>query len=563
MNDVPTLRNIWWVAMWSQDLRPGELLARRIMNEPLVFFRGDDGRPAALLDRCPHRWAPLSLGKLVGVDRLRCPYHGLEFGADGTCVRNPHPNYVIPAAMRVRSYPLAEKHSLIWIWMGDAAPDESMIPDFSPLDPDAPEPPGRRDHILMSASWDLIMDNLLDLSHVAYLHDGSLGNASFVDAEIVVEQHSPTSLTVNREHKDVPVTRFMDLLMFGQYPRIDVIGNQRWHAPACLFVDAGGMPVGASRAQGTGIMGYHFLTPETDTSTHYHFVATRWNPISRSDEENAAMALQIADLRKTIFVDEDGAMIAAQQQRVLEAGKENLRPVLLGIDAGVERVHRLLRQLRDNEQLQSATGGVDEMTTTSKTETALDHFIAKTRDLFAREPDPEKRWTSLSPILAELLKDPDVVAASKKWPDCRFENGRVQNLVFYEDPDHKFIINGFVVNQAGYGAQNRIHDHGRVYTLYGLLDGHQRIERYERVDDRSKPDVAELRATFGSECAPGEIDLVRPFEIHAEDTVGQRAVAVIIRSENHSDLPITIFEPETKSCAPARAPVMVPTHFYG
>jgi len=57
MSDVPTLRNTWWVAMWEQDLAPGQLVARRIMNEPLVFFRGEDGRPTALMDRCAHRWA--------------------------------------------------------------------------------------------------------------------------------------------------------------------------------------------------------------------------------------------------------------------------------------------------------------------------------------------------------------------------------------------------------------------------------------------------------------------------------------------------------------------------
>jgi predicted metal-dependent enzyme (double-stranded beta helix superfamily) len=135
-------------------------------------------------------------------------------------------------------------------------------------------------------------------------------------------------------------------------------------------------------------------------------------------------------------------------------------------------------------------------------------------------------------------------------------------LVFYEDPDHKFIINGLVVNQAGYGTKTRIHDHGRVYTLYGLLDGHQRIERYERADDGSKPGHAELRTTFDSECAPGEVDLVRPYEIHAEDTVGDRAVAVIIRSENHSELPLLHFQPEEKTYAQALGPVYIPTAFF-
>lgn len=166
----------------------------------------------------------------------------------------------------------------------------------------------------------------------------------------------------------------------------------------------------------------------------------------------------------------------------------------------------------------------------SRLETSLDRFVHDTRALFARENDPERRWTSLGPILAELLADPAVVAASKAWPECRFVEGRIENLLFYEDPDYKFVINGLVLSDPAGGA-GRVHDHGHIYTLYGLLDGHQRIERYERLDDRSTADRAEIRKTSDTACGPGEIDLVRPFEIHSEDSVGERAVAVIIRSE--------------------------------
>lgn len=201
--------------------------------------------------------------------------------------------------------------------------------------------------------------------------------------------------------------------------------------------------------------------------------------------------------------------------------------------------------------------------TTTTSETSLDRFIAKTRELFAREPDQEKRFTALSPILAELLADPAVIEASKKWPDCRFIDGRIQNLMFYEDPDYKFVINGLVVNQAGFESKVRLHDHGRVWTLYGLLDGHQIIERYERVDDGSNPDYAEVRATVNSECVPGEIDLVRPFEIHAEDTSGDRAVAIIIRSENHSELFMRRFDQATKRSWEGLGPVFVPTQLLG
>jgi len=121
-----------------------------------------------------------------------------------------------------------------------------------------------------------------------------------------------------------------------------------------------------------------------------------------------------------------------------------------------------------------------------ETRNALESFVAKTRELFEREADVEKRWTALSPILAQLLADRTVREASKHWPECVHRDGRAENLLFYEDPDFKFSVHGLVVNAAGLdgNTHGRIHDHAHIYTLYGVLDGRQRIERYERIDDR-------------------------------------------------------------------------------
>lgn len=177
--------------------------------------------------------------------------------------------------------------------------------------------------------------------------------------------------------------------------------------------------------------------------------------------------------------------------------------------------------------------------------TALDRFVSETRALFGREADLEKRWTALDPSLAALLADPKVVEASKVWPECHVVEGRVDNLLFYEDPDYKFVINGLVFGEADNGAASRIHDHAHIYTLYGLLGGHQRIQRYERLDDRTRPDYAEIRKTSETECGPGGIDLVRPFEIHSEDTLGERAVAVIVRSELSGGFMQGRYKPDT------------------
>jgi hypothetical protein len=191
----------------------------------------------------------------------------------------------------------------------------------------------------------------------------------------------------------------------------------------------------------------------------------------------------------------------------------------------------------------------------------LDRFVRKTRELFARETNLEHRWTALTPILAELLAEPDVVEASKSWPDCVPRDGRAENLLFYEDPDYKFAVNGLVTNDPS-KSRGRIHDHAHIYTLYGVLDGHQKIERYERVDDRKKPDYAEIRRTTDSLCGPGEIDLVRPYEVHCETSIGERAVAIIIRSEKSGAFNQGRYVPDKKQYYESLGPRQTPLDIF-
>ena len=158
------VRNTWYVAAWAEDVVPGALLARTILEEPIVLFRGGDGRAAALQDRCPHRFVPLSLGTVCGNARVRCAYHGLEFDGSGKCVVNPHASGRIPKNSTVRSYPVVEKHTLIWIWMGEAEPDESLLPDFHQND--HPQWAAARGYIPLAANYLLYVDNLLDLRNL-------------------------------------------------------------------------------------------------------------------------------------------------------------------------------------------------------------------------------------------------------------------------------------------------------------------------------------------------------------------------------------------------------------
>lgn len=196
---------------------------------------------------------------------------------------------------------------------------------------------------------------------------------------------------------------------------------------------------------------------------------------------------------------------------------------------------------------------------------ALERFISKTRELFAHEPDPDKRWAAMPPILKELLQDPEVREASKRWPvpgsvDSS-EERRAGNLLFYEDPDYRFVINGQVHEAAQrQGEPRRAHDHGAIYTAYGLLDGHERITLYKRTDDGSKPDHAEVEKTSDYLAAPGDVHLARPRDIHLEINVGERTTALIIRSAKDG-IPSNLhgrYDLETKKYSESIGPRQIP-----
>ena len=196
-------------------------------------------------------------------------------------------------------------------------------------------------------------------------------------------------------------------------------------------------------------------------------------------------------------------------------------------------------------------------------EDALDRFVRKTHEIFASEPDPDKRWSSLSPALAELLADPEVKEASKSWPITVFRDGRAENLLFYEDPEYGFVINATNSEARPPGGRGLIHDHGHIYTLYGVLDGHQRVEEYTRVDDKSKPDFAEVVKKSDNLVGPGDIHMARPYDIHTEINVGERAVAVIVRSEPGGDFNHGRYDPETGKYWESLGPRQIPVQMLG
>jgi predicted metal-dependent enzyme (double-stranded beta helix superfamily) len=187
--------------------------------------------------------------------------------------------------------------------------------------------------------------------------------------------------------------------------------------------------------------------------------------------------------------------------------------------------------------------------------TAVTKFIAAARQLCAEEPDPATRWQKMTPLLQDLLAEPSVREQSKYWPDCSQTDERAENLLFYEDPDYKFVINGLI--KAPH-SRTQIHDHAHNWTLYGVLDGTETIERYERVDDRSKSDYAELRKSVNVKVGAGKIDLVPPYEIHAEESGDERTVAIIVRAEKAGGFLQGRYDPATNKYWQGYGPKQLP-----
>lgn len=343
------LRNAWYPALWDEELAVGALKPITILSQPLVFFRKEDGAPAALLDRCSHRFAPLSMGKILPGDRVQCPYHGLEFGASGVCVHNPHGKGEISAANKVLSFPVVEKHRLLWIWMGPQPADESQIPDFSVLDTDAEFAIMKLDRIMVKANYELVTDNLLDLSHTSYLHDGILGNAAMVDSEISIKPDGD-GLVVGRSSSNTPIPGLFAPLFPG-HANVDKWNTIRWSAPANMLLRSGVCEHGSDPESGTGYYGIHLLTPETETTTHYLFTAVRWNILTDA-EANRTIRDTLTKTRRFAFEDQDAPVIEAQQAR-LEAAGGAISPVMLAIDAGPARYKRVLQRRLEEEKQQS------------------------------------------------------------------------------------------------------------------------------------------------------------------------------------------------------------------
>lgn len=306
------IRNCWYAGAWSGELPEGGLVARRICDEPIVFLRTNDGI-AALEDRCRHRGLPLSLGSVQG-DTVQCRYHGLRFARDGACVRIPGQSRIPPAAA-VRAYPVVEQDALVWVWTGDPESANNAPPPRFPWHI-RPGWAWRPSLNTVGANFQLFNDNLLDLSHVGYVHSATLGGN--------VEDHSAAKLDVQRSADSVRVVRVMRNTVPGPFHvraggftgRVDRYQIVEF-TPGLIVIDSGMTEAGklspdcsvADGAFNLNKVGFNGLTPETEHSTHYF-----WSMAHAFGAGDAAAEDAVFDDIKRTF-DEDVVILEAQYAR--------------------------------------------------------------------------------------------------------------------------------------------------------------------------------------------------------------------------------------------------------
>jgi vanillate O-demethylase monooxygenase subunit len=328
----------WYATAWSRELSGGALLDRTILGERLVLYRTEQGKVIALRNRCPHRSAPLTLGHREG-DSLRCGYHGMLFGSDGRCTAIPGQDK-IPDTAVVRSYPVVDRNGWVWVWPGEPAlADPAAVPVVTGLDD--PAWMMRAGYVHYKAGAHLLHDNLLDFSHVQFVHAKSFGGgANWADKPDV--QRLENGFRFQHWLANVPVAPFLRELM-PDAPNQDILNEYEFLLPGILTLDT------QSQTAGTGTRGalsrdgyFHSMscqavTPETATTAHYFFA----NGIPTGAPE---AALEVMYKGTLMAFEEDRTMIEAQQAQMLADPEQPISLAGLAADAPIVQMRAMLRK---------------------------------------------------------------------------------------------------------------------------------------------------------------------------------------------------------------------------
>jgi len=336
----------WYAAVRSDELRD-KPFARTFLEQPVVLYRTRNGTPVALEDRCPHRFLPLSMGCVIG-DQIRCGYHGLVYDPSGKCVSVPT-QASVPKSAVVRAYPLIEKFGFIWIWMGNpAAADAKLLPQFG-LDvnlehhvSDGWSP--AHGYYCPKANYLLVVDNLLDLSHITYVHAGSLSAGGFDQAEVHVKVEA-SHVRDLRVARDIAAGPAYASMVGGEDVRIDYWLDMHWQSPCNLLLDVAMPKAGQPKHSGVRFLSSQLVTPETRVSSHYYWVSSR-NFFLGDDEYTRGWQKIVADA-----FDQDAAVLSAQQARIGDNDLLDLKPVLLKSDQASVQARRIVKRMLQAETL--------------------------------------------------------------------------------------------------------------------------------------------------------------------------------------------------------------------
>lgn len=331
------LRNVWYMIGWSEEIGD-QPLARRIAGRQTVFFRKSDGTVAALLDRCPHRFAPLSGGE-VRDDTLICPYHGLAFDSAGSCVHNPF-GKPVPSSARVESWACVERDDIVWMWGGDPeAADPAAIPDFDVVR-DAPDRKVLRGYTHVKAPYEFCTDNLMDLSHIETVHKGTFAGEGVIYAgELSVIDEGDT-LHANWWMPNVPAPSAARP-PYAEGQLTDHWLEMRWNAPASMKLMLGATLPGTPRTEGYEVGGQaHIVTPETATTCHYFTANARSHMI-----DDAGMDAFLTQLFNTAFNEEDKPIIEASFANMGTDDFWAAKPLSSGVDQGGTRARRKIEAM--------------------------------------------------------------------------------------------------------------------------------------------------------------------------------------------------------------------------
>ncbi|MDT2007352.1 aromatic ring-hydroxylating dioxygenase subunit alpha [Rhodococcus opacus] len=354
--------NTWYAAAWGREVTDAAILSRTVAGKPLALYRTAAGRPVAVADACWHRLAPLSMGKLVGTDEIQCPYHGLRFNSAGRCTFMPAQQTINPSAM-IASYPVVERHRFVWVWLGDPLlADPSTIPDMFQMD--SPEWAGDGDTIAVDANYQLVVDNLMDLTHEEFVHTSSIGQDELSGSDFVVT-HDDRTVTMTRWMLGVDAPAFLLGNMRDRFPGFDEKVD-RWQiiefqAPSTIRIDVGVAKAGTGAPQGDrsqGINGFvmNTITPATDRTAHYFWAFMRnWNL------DDPQITARTRDGVRRVF-GEDEAMLTAQQ-RAIDANPD-YQFYNLNIDAGGMWTRRLIQRMLEAEQQLASPSGSEHAHTT-------------------------------------------------------------------------------------------------------------------------------------------------------------------------------------------------------